>query len=417
MQSTPTRSSLRLALAALPVAAVSLWSGPEAEAIPAFARQYQISCATCHAAFPRLNTFGEDFRANNYRLPGWEQDIATDTGDDRLALMKTVPLAIRAQSYAQVRQDNNVASTAPNGAQFDLQSPYLIKLLSGAPLSEHMTYYFYGIMAEKGGNGGFLIEDAWVSHDDVFGSGVSMMAGQFQLSDLMFPRETRLTFQDFTAYRMAGITYDRGLFFTKAVGPLTVNLGLSNGNGTTASYAVDQTGYKRSDATFDNNSSKMVWGRVGLQDGTTKVGVFGLSGKQADSAGTGSSQKTVVALDASGEVNDELYWFFQGLWNKWDNYLADGKNRVWYGGFAGVDWVANEEWTFSALYNYDNAGDFKGVTTYDGINMNTATVAGSYYFMRNVKGVIEGSLDMQAKNGIGHQAKEGYLLFGIDTAF
>jgi len=34
-----------------------------------------------------------------------------------------------------------------------------------------------------------------------------------------------------------------------------------------------------------------------------------------------------------------------------------------------------------------------------------------------VKGVIEGSLDMQAKNGIGHQAKEGYLLFGIDTAF
>ena len=46
-----------------------LWSGV-AQAMPAFARQYEMSCAMCHNAFPRLNEFGEHFRDSNYRLPG-----------------------------------------------------------------------------------------------------------------------------------------------------------------------------------------------------------------------------------------------------------------------------------------------------------------------------------------------------------
>lgn len=37
------------------------WSGL-AQAIPAFARQYQMSCSLCHSAFPRLSAFGETFR-------------------------------------------------------------------------------------------------------------------------------------------------------------------------------------------------------------------------------------------------------------------------------------------------------------------------------------------------------------------
>lgn len=36
-----------------------------AQANPAFARQYGVSCMTCHAAFPRLNSFGEQFLADN----------------------------------------------------------------------------------------------------------------------------------------------------------------------------------------------------------------------------------------------------------------------------------------------------------------------------------------------------------------
>ena len=38
--------------------------------IPAFARKYKTSCATCHNGFPKLNAFGEAFRRNGYQFPG-----------------------------------------------------------------------------------------------------------------------------------------------------------------------------------------------------------------------------------------------------------------------------------------------------------------------------------------------------------
>ena len=37
-------------------------------AVPAFARRYETSCATCHQAFPRLNAVGESFRLAGFRF-------------------------------------------------------------------------------------------------------------------------------------------------------------------------------------------------------------------------------------------------------------------------------------------------------------------------------------------------------------
>jgi hypothetical protein len=39
-------------------------------AIPAFARKYKTSCATCHNGFPKLTPFGEAFRRSGYQFPG-----------------------------------------------------------------------------------------------------------------------------------------------------------------------------------------------------------------------------------------------------------------------------------------------------------------------------------------------------------
>jgi hypothetical protein len=38
-------------------------------AIPAFSRQYQTSCATCHSDFPKLNDFGKAFKDAGFRFP------------------------------------------------------------------------------------------------------------------------------------------------------------------------------------------------------------------------------------------------------------------------------------------------------------------------------------------------------------
>lgn len=419
-------SSLLIGIASL------LLFPPSALAIPVFARQYGISCSTCHAAFPRLNSFGKSFIDNNYRLENWKENTL-QTGDDMLQLPKTVPLALRAQAYVQTHQANDMdptSGTVNNKSSWDFQSPYLIKLLSSAPLSDHINYYFYGILAEQGVNGNAFVEDAWISHDDVFGSGVGMQLGQFQVSDLMFPRETRLTTQDFMAYRLAGITYERGVIFSRDFGPANLALGVANGNGIDTSYAANSAGYRRPETLFDNNNSKSVFGRIGTDIGPVRTGLFGYTGKQpsggpgiSTTEGARETNKQVLGLDFSGD-DGQLYWFGQMLWNRWDNFLDDSPdvNRNWNGGFVGADYVYSERWTYSLLYNRAMAKDFHGTNTiYEGIELNTLSATASYYFMRNAKGIIEANFDMQPVNHdpnfVGHKTKEGYLLVGFDVAF
>ncbi len=403
-----------------------------AEAIPVFARKYNMSCIACHSAFPRLNAFGEHFRDNNMKLPNWREGTVK-TGDDRLALPSSAPFAIRAQAYTQARRGKSIdpVSGDTDQASSDFQSPYLIKLLSSAPLSEHLTYYFYGIFAEKGGNGETIIEDAWFRHDDLFNTGVGMMLGQFQISDLMFARETRLSFQDFMIYRMAGITYDRGVLFDRSVGNFDIGLGIVNGNGIEENFNINSPGYRRPDKMFDNNSDKSVFARMGTDIGPASVGLFGLSGEQANATGpaglndgTRDTSKRVIGVDLSGDIAAKSYWFAQFLWNRWEGFLDRNKDYDWWGGFVGVDHIMNDDWTFSALYNFADANDLSNTdTVYEGIDINSLSLTASYYFMRNVKGVAEVNIDFLGEDSqkgsyyTGHLTREDYILFGFDAAF
>src|SRR5712692_11716607 len=40
----------------------------EARAIPAFARKYGLPCSACHEAWPKLNSFGQNFKDQGYQL-------------------------------------------------------------------------------------------------------------------------------------------------------------------------------------------------------------------------------------------------------------------------------------------------------------------------------------------------------------
>jgi hypothetical protein len=56
------------------------WTIP-AQAVPSFAKNYNVPCSMCHSAFPKLNQFGAKFRINGYRMPTqpgkhiWEQPV------------------------------------------------------------------------------------------------------------------------------------------------------------------------------------------------------------------------------------------------------------------------------------------------------------------------------------------------------
>lgn len=402
------------------------------EAMPVFARKYDLSCNACHAAFPRLNEFGKQFADNKMRLPNW-RNKTIDAGDDMLALPESVPLAMRMQAFAQAREAEvvDIESGETVSADGDIQSPYLIKLLSSAPLSEHISYYFYGIFAEKGDNGSVILEDAWFSHDAIFNTDISMMMGQFQVSDLMFPREVRLTFQDYMVYRMAGITYERGILFGLPAGPLDLSLGLVNGNGIKDNFSINSPGYQRSDRLFDNNNGKSIFGRIGGDIVGVNIGLFGYAGTQKNAIGVAGidsgdrdTDKISYGIDLSGKIGAKTYWYAQALQNNWDGFIDINTDYSWCGGFIGVDYIHSDRWSYSLLYNYTDAKDLENTdTVYEGIDMNTVTLSAGYYFMRNVKGVIEVNVDLLDtvdKTGTywtGHLTGEDYALIGIDAAF
>ncbi len=84
------RRVLPLSLAAI-VAALVI-PGP-AEAIPAFARRYRVSCTTCHAPFPRLKPYGEEYAGRGFAFePGAEPARASiDLGDSAPRSAARVP--------------------------------------------------------------------------------------------------------------------------------------------------------------------------------------------------------------------------------------------------------------------------------------------------------------------------------------
>src|SRR5215510_12212946 len=53
----------------LALLALTFWLSDTARAIPAFARQYQTSCSTCHVDFPKLNDFGKAFKDAGFKFP------------------------------------------------------------------------------------------------------------------------------------------------------------------------------------------------------------------------------------------------------------------------------------------------------------------------------------------------------------
>jgi len=48
---------------------------PKAHAIPAFSRQYQTSCSTCHLDFPKLNDFGKAFKDAGFKFPKDDENL------------------------------------------------------------------------------------------------------------------------------------------------------------------------------------------------------------------------------------------------------------------------------------------------------------------------------------------------------
>lgn len=378
------RTTLLLALAAL-----GAMPAPAA-AIPVFARRYRMSCAACHNPVPALTEFGEAFAGNGFRLfPGEPPRDTMDTGDELLALQGGLPLAVRLDLYVQAYAGSNAAA--------DFEAPYGLKLLSSAPISTSLSYYFYGFLAERGEVAG--LEDAYLHWNDA-GGVVDVMLGQFQLSDPMFKRETRLTFEDYAAYRArvgdapTDLTYDRGVYGVADVAGVTLSGLVVNGNG---------IGEADDARRFDDDPLKTAVLHARLPEvGPLRLGGFGLYGEtRADGL---ENRTTMVGVDASlgaGPLALSVQYLHRE--DTHPRYLAGEPTVATDGGFAELMFrPGGSRWYGVALYNLVVAdaplldvrlGGPAGVRRWE-----TVSGGGGYVLRRNLRLMTELGYNLDAED-------------------
>lgn len=270
-----------------------------AEAIPAFARKYRVSCMQCHAPVPRLNAFGEAFAANGFEFAVGEPPRDTvGTSDALLRLQSDIPLAIRLDAYVR-------AQNKPTAGQnsIDLQTPWVMKLLSGGQVADKVSYYLYFLLTERGEVAG--LEDAYVQFTDVAETGISLIVGQFQVSDPLFKREVRLEYEDYQPYRVrvglaaADLTYDRGVMAlwspregTDLAVEVVAGQGLNHASG---------------NRQYDSDDAKSTLVRLSQDIGAFRVGAFAYRGYERDAGALNTismwGPDATIPLGSFGEVN------------------------------------------------------------------------------------------------------------------
>jgi len=126
----------------------------DASAIPTFARKFRTSCTTCHEAIPKLNSFGEAFRKNGYRIPGGSEAVFVKEEPVYLgaeawkqlwpdaiwpgAIPGTVPISLRVEQRLRMKDHN---TTRGKTSHVDFRFPSGFEMLSGGTLGENIPFF------------------------------------------------------------------------------------------------------------------------------------------------------------------------------------------------------------------------------------------------------------------------------------
>ncbi len=149
-----------------------------AEAFPAFARKYGMSCTACPVAWPILHQVGQNFRDNGYQFGLGK--------DDPVALNPSyIPVAIRTTAAYQYTETTNVPSasgpiTTRTGG---VPVPPGVDVLSGGTIAEDLSFLVVLTGFSPSDNAAFA-ESAWVRLDHLGGSNwANLRIGKFELDE------------------------------------------------------------------------------------------------------------------------------------------------------------------------------------------------------------------------------------------
>lgn len=357
------------------------------EAIPAFARKYSMSCQTCHSPFPKLKAYGDEFAGNGFQLTDREAPrYFLPTGDDELSLLREFPVAMRLEGFLTV---NNKKAD-----KMDFSAPYNVKFLTGGSIANDIAYYLYFFFSERGEVVG--IEDAYIMFNNIFNVDLDLYVGQFQVSDPLFKREVRLTFDDYEIYKTklaashANLTYDRGIMLTLGLETGTdIILEVLNGNG---------IGSANDFKIYDNDKYKNIAGRISQDIGEfLRVGGFVYLGKEViDHGKSFENEMLIFGPDLTLSYNDRLELNVQYIERKDKNLLGDNKEFKTKGAFAELVFTPKgdeSKWYAVGLFNWIESD----LSSY--YNLKSGTAHFGYVLRRNLRLTAEYTYNFTKKYG------------------
>ena len=125
----PSSSSKGFVLVLALVAFATVLLPEPANALPVFARNYDVPCSSCHSAIPRRNEYGDAFAYNGYQWPGEGDEDTMQTGGDFVhmrgsgltegLLEKSLPLGLLVSMSATYLDDPTILEPLQTGNPFE----------------------------------------------------------------------------------------------------------------------------------------------------------------------------------------------------------------------------------------------------------------------------------------------------------
>jgi hypothetical protein len=355
-----------------------------ADSIPAFARKHGFNCNMCHTAYPKLNDFGQRFRANGYQIPGQE-------GKEKNVFDTPPPIALRTTAGAAGYVRDELAAWG-----FELGG---LDMLGAGVLHRNVSFLFIytpridepsaDFTGSAGGNnpsqlGG--LESASIVLSNVVQDMLSVRFGRFEPN--YHPFSSKRTYYLRTPYEVYAFP-SPGCPFVFDDNQIGIELtGHARCGGNYALGVVNGTG-----ASPDNNKSKdayltvaKTFGRGEGQSAGQRIGLFGYYGRTplivpgsitspgGEADGTRNTPFYRVGAHAS------LNWRTMNLQVMYMNAVDDqdlnplrpAEDYEYDGGLAQLDCaaLANNRLVTSLLYNWVNPPDYddaREIKSYSGL--------------------------------------------------
>ena len=201
---------------------------PKALAIPAFARKYQTSCATCHNNFPELNDFGEAFKKNGFKFPKDDETfvkeppvlLGAEAQKENFPkviypgeIPGTIPISFRFNGFAVYNNKRPLSQGVV--PRVDLFQPNTFTIISAGNFGKTLSFWVDDDISVGGSGADGGLGDGYLKVNDIghyIGlpkDALNIRFGQFEL-DLPFSQARSINPTDYDIYDQASVAGELG---------------------------------------------------------------------------------------------------------------------------------------------------------------------------------------------------------------